>query len=146
MSRDGALSPAAMLIVNCASPGSTARRQSDQAQEACCGRKHGVAGCTAGLTSVLALQPLDVVKTRLLGPHIHIHAVRTCGSELSLKRASALAVQDGLHGVLPLYQGTRDALRTIVREEGWQALYAGLSPALLGAGVPGRESRRFQAR
>ena len=48
---------------------------------------------------------------------------------------SADAVQDGIHGVLPLYHGTRDALRTIVREEGWQALYAGLSPALLGAGA-----------
>ena len=30
-------------------------------------RKHAVAGCTAGLTSVLALHPLDVVKTRLQG-------------------------------------------------------------------------------
>lgn len=30
-------------------------------------RKHAVAGCTAGLVSVLALHPLDVVKTRLQG-------------------------------------------------------------------------------
>jgi len=29
--------------------------------------KHAVAGCTAGLASVLALQPLDVIKTRLQG-------------------------------------------------------------------------------
>lgn len=29
--------------------------------------KHAVAGCTAGLSSVLVLHPLDVVKTRLQG-------------------------------------------------------------------------------
>lgn len=29
--------------------------------------QHAVAGCTAGLTTVLALQPLDVIKTRLQG-------------------------------------------------------------------------------
>lgn len=30
-------------------------------------RKHAVAGCIAGLSTVLILQPLDVVKTRLQG-------------------------------------------------------------------------------
>ncbi|EIE25905.1 mitochondrial carrier [Coccomyxa subellipsoidea C-169] len=72
--------------------------------------KHAVAGCTAGLVSVLALHPLDVVKTRL-------------------------QVQDGVAGVLPVYYGTRDALFRIVQDEGWRALYAGISPALLGAGL-----------
>ncbi|CAL8470130.1 g9672 [Coccomyxa elongata] len=72
--------------------------------------KHAVAGCTAGLVSVLALHPLDVVKTRL-------------------------QVQDGVAGALPIYHGTRDAIRRIVQDEGWRALYAGISPALLGAGL-----------
>eukprot|EP00884_Botryococcus_braunii_P010077 jgi/Botrbrau1/19070/Bobra.0785s0001.1 len=72
--------------------------------------KHAVAGCVAGLSTVLVLQPLDVVKTRL-------------------------QVQDGIRGTLPAYKGTRHALKTILREEGWRALYAGLSPALLGAGL-----------
>lgn len=44
------------------------------------------------------------------------------------------AVQDGVRGSLPLYQGVRDAARTILRDEGWRSLYAGLSPALIGAG------------
>ena len=48
---------------------------------------------------MLALQPLDVIKTRL-------------------------QVQDGA-GALPLYKGTVDAMRSIFREEGWRALYAG---------------------
>lgn len=64
-------------------------------------RKHAVAGCTAGLSTVFALQPLDVIKTRL-------------------------QVQDGA-GTLPLYRGTVDALRNIAKDEGWRALYAGLS-------------------
>ncbi|KAK9808587.1 hypothetical protein WJX72_000133 [[Myrmecia] bisecta] len=72
--------------------------------------KHAVAGCTAGLTSALLLHPLDVIKTRL-------------------------QVQDGIKGVLPAYRGTRDALRCILQEEGPRALYSGLSPALLGAGL-----------
>ncbi|CAL5218643.1 g345 [Coccomyxa viridis] len=72
--------------------------------------KHAVAGCTAGLTAVLSLHPLDVVKTRL-------------------------QVQDGVAGALPTYFGTRDALVRIFQEEGWRALYAGIAPALLGAGL-----------
>ena len=62
-------------------------------------RKHAVAGCTAGLSTVLALQPLDVIKTRL-------------------------QVQDGA-GSLPMYRGTVDALQSIGRQEGWRALYSG---------------------
>ena len=44
------------------------------------------------------------------------------------------AVQDGIAGVLPAYRGTVHAVKSIIREEGWRALYAGLSPALLGSG------------
>ena len=36
--------------------------------------------------------------------------------------------------MLPMYLGTRDALARIMQEEGWRALYAGIAPALLGAG------------
>jgi hypothetical protein len=46
----------------------------------------------------------------------------------------AAAVQDGVAGALPVYYGTRDALVRIWQEEGWRALYAGIAPALLGAG------------
>ena len=76
-------------------------------------RTHAVAGCVAGLASTLALQPLDVVKTRL-------------------------QVQDGVArslGAATSYRGTAHALASIARSEGWAALYAGLAPALLGAGL-----------
>lgn len=78
--------------------------------------KHGVrwqsvvAGGVAGFTPVMVLHPLDVLKTRL-------------------------QAQDGVRGVLPVYRGVGDALRCILRDEGWRSLYAGLTPALVGAGV-----------
>lgn len=78
--------------------------------------KHGVrwqsvvAGGVAGLTPVFVLHPLDVLKTRL-------------------------QAQDGVRGQLPVYRGAADALRQMWRVEGWRSLYAGLTPALVGAGV-----------
>jgi len=52
---------------------------------------------------------------------------------LSLSRTT---VQDGIvRTALPAYTGTWHALRTMVATEGWASLYAGLAPALLGAGL-----------
>ena len=128
---------------------------------------------------MLALHPLDVVKTRLQGPlHArlassvrHFAPVRhTCSlpqaqwlckaadhRQQSSQTAPPLsqpltgephsgciaAVQDGAaRGALPLYRGTRDAVRCMIQQEGWRSLYGGLSPALLGAGiVPCRQSK-----
>lgn len=104
-------------------------------------RKHAVAGCTAGLVSVLALHPLDVVKTRLQGTRANsIHVPDPPTYQVShifqcMIYPLQLAVQDGVAGALPIYHGTRDAIRRIVQDEGWRALYAGISPALLGAGA-----------
>ena len=58
-----------------------------------------MAGSIAGLSTVVMLQPLDVVKTRL-------------------------QIEDGL-GSLPRYGSTLHAFRVIVQSEGWKALYAG---------------------
>ncbi|KAI3431257.1 hypothetical protein D9Q98_004320 [Chlorella vulgaris] len=71
--------------------------------------QHALAGTVAGLCTGVALHPLDLLKTRM-------------------------QVQDGA-GLLPAYRGTVDAVRQIVRQEGWRALYSGLTPALVGSGV-----------
>ena len=67
-----------------------------------------VSGATAGMISVLALHPLDVIKTRL-------------------------QVQDGIDRRAATYRGTVHAFRTVVRSEGALGLYAGLSPAVIGS-------------
>lgn len=70
---------------------------------------HLVAGALGGMGSVLALHPLDVIKTRL-------------------------QVQDGKRkGSAPVYRGMVSAAASIVRNEGARGLYAGLTPALLGS-------------
>ena len=56
------------------------------------------------------------------------------------------AVQDGVRGTLPLYRGVTDAVGSIVRHEGWRSLYAGLSPALLGAGGPSGAQAKDRAK
>lgn len=106
-----------------------------------------MAGCTAGLTAVLTLHPLDVVKTRLQGAYHasqeHPSCSQICSTPListwglstaALTSMPLPAVQDGVAGALPTYFGTRDALFRIFQDEGWRALYAGIAPALLGAG------------
>ncbi len=37
--------------------------------------------------------------------------------------------------MLQLYSGTMDAVRSIIRDEGWRALYSGLASALVGSGM-----------
>jgi len=72
--------------------------------------KHAIAGCTAGLTTALTLHPLDVIKTRM-------------------------QVQDGAAAAVPVYRGTIHAVTNIIQQEGWRALYSGLTPALIGSGM-----------
>lgn len=69
-----------------------------------------VAGGVAGLTTVVALHPLDIVRTRF-------------------------QVHDGLHAAVPSYRHTFHALFTIGRVEGLRGLYAGLVPAVLGSSL-----------
>ena len=69
-----------------------------------------VAGGVAGLTTVVALHPLDIVRTRF-------------------------QVNDGRQAAVPSYRHTFHALCTIGRVEGLRGLYAGLFPALLGSSL-----------
>ena len=62
------------------------------------------------MISVLALHPLDVIKTRL-------------------------QVQDCVDRRAATYRGTVHAFRTVVRREGALGLYSGLTPALVGSTV-----------
>jgi solute carrier family 25 folate transporter 32 len=68
------------------------------------------AGGVAGLTTVVALHPLDIVRTRF-------------------------QVHDGLRAAVPSYRHTFHALFTIGRVEGLRGLYAGLVPAVFGSSL-----------
>eukprot|EP01025_Chloroclados_australasicus_P062391 TRINITY_DN8196_c0_g1_i1.p1 TRINITY_DN8196_c0_g1~~TRINITY_DN8196_c0_g1_i1.p1 ORF type:complete len:342 (+),score=20.26 TRINITY_DN8196_c0_g1_i1:85-1026(+) len=68
-----------------------------------------IAGIAAGVTTVVLLHPIDVVKIRL-------------------------QVSDGT-GSGPVYRNTAQAIQTIWRAEGVRGLYAGIVPSILASGV-----------
>ena len=60
----------------------------------------------------------------------------------TLPLTPATAVQDG-SGLLPAYRGTLHALRSILREEGWRALYSGAERGCCAGVRCGGAVRRF---
>ncbi|KAH8946844.1 hypothetical protein BDL97_11G008300 [Sphagnum fallax] len=72
--------------------------------------ENAAAGAVAGLTTVVALHPLDIVRTRF-------------------------QVHDGRQTTIPKYKHTVHALYTIAKVEGLRGLYAGLFPAVLGSSL-----------
>ncbi|XP_011298109.1 mitochondrial folate transporter/carrier [Fopius arisanus] len=71
--------------------------------------EHLVAGFSGGVVSTLMLHPLDLIKIRF-------------------------AVNDGATKSLPQYSGLRQAMREIIRLDGWKGLYRGVTPNVLGSG------------
>ena len=114
---------------------------------------HGCSGALAGVTSTVATNPLDTVKTcAQTTPHVTRcdctpHAARSTGvwaratdgpgSPLSLAPlARASLARTGWRRRLQCSDGpvsVRDALRGVLREHGWRGLYAGLIPRLAAA-------------
>ncbi|OEL31168.1 hypothetical protein BAE44_0007812 [Dichanthelium oligosanthes] len=110
--------------------------------------ENAAAGAAAGFTTVAALHPLDVVRTRFqvsggrgwseVPPYRNTsHAVYTIArSEVSLFTNPIWLVKTRLQLQTPKhhtsgYSGFSDALRTILKEEGFLALYRGIGPGLL---------------
>ncbi|XP_063220382.1 solute carrier family 25 member 32 [Bacillus rossius redtenbacheri] len=71
--------------------------------------EHLIAGISGGVASTLILHPLDLIKIRF-------------------------AVNDGQTAAAPQYLGLRNAVSTIVREEGARGLYRGVAPNVWGSG------------
>lgn len=72
--------------------------------------EHMIAGVSGGVTSTLVLHPLDLLKVRF-------------------------AVNDGRVKCRPQYQGLRNAVTMILRDEGYRGLYRGVAPNCWGAGA-----------
>eukprot|EP00210_Caulerpa_lentillifera_P007580 g7240.t1 len=90
-------------------------------------RRHAVAGFVAGLTTVVALHPLDVIKTRMQGKQSLSTGVLSCSLTV------VFSVQDGAGGLLPKYKGTVHCVRTIWSREGLPGLYVGLTPCVIAS-------------
>ncbi len=76
-----------------------------------------IAGALSGGISTAAFFPLDVVKTRL---------------QVQVQPRSGSAPQTAWREP---YRGALDALYRVAKEEGYSALFRGLSPSLLGAAL-----------
>eukprot|EP00729_Bicosta_minor_P030811 gene30811-15576_t len=89
------------------------------------GMEHLLAGCGAGLTSTLILHPLDFLKIRfqdsLAG---NIDKNRQYNSHAGWGTCSSFC--QGWHGLV-------HAIRTIIKTEGRQAMYQGLSANVFGS-------------
>ena len=86
--------------------------------------QHLVAGSGAGVATTVILHPIELVKVRLQAQEAG--GARGGGAPSSSSSPAAS---------LPRYRGTRDALRSMIRVEGWRGLYAGLAPSVTGSGV-----------
>lgn len=82
-----------------------------------------------------AKQRYSTNRVENLSPGLHLAAAAEAGALVSLCTnpiwliKTRLQLQTPLHGSRP-YNGLHDALRTILKEEGWTALYKGIMPAL----------------
>lgn len=84
----------------------------------------------SGAVASAATQPLDVVKTRLQTQDCLVRPKRPDGSSM---REPVTYAGDSTNLCAPKYSGFLPAVRTIVREEGWLALYTGTMPRMLHA-------------
>jgi hypothetical protein len=71
----------------------------------------GAIGMISGAVAKVVVYPMDTIKKRL----------QIVGMERNIK----------VYGPIGKYSGTRDAITSIVKEEGFQALYRGLIPAIM---------------
>lgn len=76
---------------------------------------HFCSAVTAGMASSIAVNPIWVVKTRLM--------IQTGKKDLATAKAM---------GHRTYYNGTLDAFRTMYKEEGFKVFYSGLIPSLFG--------------
>ncbi|XP_012469382.2 folate transporter 1, chloroplastic-like, partial [Gossypium raimondii] len=89
-----------------------------------------------GLYFFLAKQRYFRNREERLSPSLHLASAAEAGALVSICTnpiwliRTRLELQNPLHQSRP-YSGVYDALRTILREEGWTALYTRLGPGLL---------------
>lgn len=91
---------------------------------------HAMAAACSGLVSTIAVNPISMVKIRM---QLQGRGACVCQSSLSLSnlRVFIVSTLSEVTDQSRMYRGVTHALMTIVRNEGFFALYRGLGPSIL---------------
>lgn len=96
---------------------------------------HFCAALTAGMASSVAVNPIWVVKTRLMiqtGKNSTIYDSATPPQSTTAAKTEVNDIKNAAKPARSYYTGTVDAFRTMYREEGFRVFYLGLVPSLFG--------------
>ncbi len=87
-----------------------------------------IGGILGGAVSTTLFQPLDLIKTRFQGNQIETTLILEVQTNRTHKASN-------VQTLFPSYKGTLHACSTVIKTEGFLALYKGLLPNVIGSSL-----------